>query len=78
MAWDLGSWLVVVRCLQVLGMVVSGSLNGFLVAYLTLRRLGASQTIVCLEWIVRSFFRLDLQWCCRLRLVDTSPSCFPV
>ncbi len=54
MAWDLGSWLVFVRALQVLGMVVSGSLNGFLVAYVIINRLGASSTMISLEWIVSS------------------------
>ena len=60
MAWDLGSWLGFVRSLQLLGTLVSGSLNGYLLAYIISNKLGESQVMVCLEWIVRPPLSLPL------------------
>ncbi len=52
MAWDLGSWMVTVRSLQLFGTLVCAALNGFLLVNLTINRLGPSQALMSLEWIV--------------------------
>jgi len=49
-----------VRSLQLLGTLVSGSLNGYLLAYIISNKLGESQVMVCLEWIVRPPLSLPL------------------
>lgn len=50
--WGINSWLVVVRSLQVLGMLISAVLNGFLLVYIHLNRLGLSGTMLALEVMV--------------------------
>lgn len=50
--WGINSWLVVVRSLQVLGTLVSAILNGFLLVYIHVNRLGLSDTMLALEIMV--------------------------
>ncbi|ORY62669.1 uncharacterized protein BCR38DRAFT_439429 [Pseudomassariella vexata] len=47
--WGLSTWLVFVRLLQVLAAIVSAGLNGFLLVYIHVNRLGLSQAMSTLE-----------------------------
>ncbi|KAK9793104.1 hypothetical protein AB5N19_02850 [Seiridium cardinale] len=47
--WGISSYLVVVRSLQVLGTLISAILNGFLLVYIHMNRLGLSGTMLALE-----------------------------
>jgi len=44
--------MVLVRSIQLAGTLVSAGLNGFLLAHITINRLGPSQTLVSLEWMI--------------------------
>lgn len=50
--WGVSSWSVVVRCLQILGILVSAILNGFLLVYIHIKRLGLSSAMLSLEIMV--------------------------
>jgi hypothetical protein len=50
--WGVSSWLVVVRCLQVLGILTSAILNGFLLVYIHQKRLGLTSVMLSLEVMV--------------------------
>lgn len=52
--WGLSSWLVFVRCLQILGTLVSAILNGFLLVYIHVNKLGLSSNMFSLEIMVRT------------------------
>ena len=50
--WGLLSWLGLVRGLQVLGVLTSAVLNGFLLVYIHLHKLGLSSSMFTLEILV--------------------------
>ncbi|KAK8037909.1 hypothetical protein PG994_014676 [Apiospora phragmitis] len=47
--WGVSSWLVLVRALQILGVLVSALCNGFLLVYIHVNKLGLSQAMSALE-----------------------------
>ncbi|KAI0129502.1 hypothetical protein BJ170DRAFT_681001 [Xylariales sp. AK1849] len=50
--WELSSWLILIRGLQILGTLVSAILNGFLLVYVHINRLGLSSAMFSLEILV--------------------------
>lgn len=52
MGWGLSSWLILVRLFQLIGMFVSGAMNGWLVYYIYTNALGLSDRMVIIEILV--------------------------
>lgn len=52
MAWKLSSWLVLTRTFQLVAALVAGSMNGFLIAWIYIKKLGLSNNMVTLEIMV--------------------------
>ncbi|KAK3945600.1 hypothetical protein QBC46DRAFT_94979 [Diplogelasinospora grovesii] len=52
MAWELSRWLVLMRMFQLMGAMASGGLNGFLAAFIYSRKLGFSQNMMVLEFLI--------------------------
>lgn len=51
--WGVSSWLVLVRGLQILGVLVSALCNGFLLVYIHVNKLGLTSAMSALEIMVR-------------------------
>lgn len=59
MAWDIASWLILIRSGQMLAAFVCAAVNGYLLGLIYLKHLGFTSTLVALEATVRI-----LQCCC--------------
>lgn len=53
MAWTVGSWLLLARRGQMLTLLASASMNGFLIGYIYTKRLGLRYNMVALQLMVR-------------------------
>ncbi|KAI1078146.1 hypothetical protein F5B20DRAFT_244806 [Whalleya microplaca] len=47
--WSISRWLLLIRLLQAAGTLVTATMNGFLLAYIHLHRLGFAESMFCLE-----------------------------
>lgn len=54
MGWDLSSWYGLVRCLQILSSLAAGVLQGVLLGYITINRLGPAQSLPVLQGMMTS------------------------
>lgn len=52
MAWDLSSWLVLTRAFQIVAASIAGTMNGFLIAWISIKKLGLANNMVVLEIMV--------------------------
>ncbi len=53
MAWEVSNWLVLTRSFQLVAALAAGAMNGFLVAWVHLKKLGLGRNMVILELMVR-------------------------
>ncbi|KAH8884653.1 hypothetical protein GQ53DRAFT_386247 [Thozetella sp. PMI_491] len=56
MAWELSSWLVLIRSFQFMGALGAGALNGYLFAVVSTKRLGLTNSMVVLEFLGVAMF----------------------
>ncbi|KAK1759244.1 hypothetical protein QBC47DRAFT_398057 [Echria macrotheca] len=52
MAWSLSRWLMFTRAFQLQGALTSAGLNGFLTAWVSVKRLGLTQSMCVLELLI--------------------------
>ncbi|KAH8904229.1 hypothetical protein BR93DRAFT_131944 [Coniochaeta sp. PMI_546] len=52
MAWDLSNWLVLTRTFQLVAALAAGVMNGFLVAWIHIKKLGLGRNMVILELMI--------------------------
>lgn len=53
MAWELSNWLVLTRTFQLVATFAAALMNGFLVAWIHLKKLGLGKNMVVNELMVR-------------------------
>lgn len=55
MAWELSSWMVLVRLFQLVGALAAGCMNGFLIAWISIKKLGLTSNMQVLEIMICLF-----------------------